>query len=169
MHVHCFSFNLFAVVVGNGYCYAVVCGYGCLLLGVAQFLEGCSDGDGFLGIQVKGSYFSFSGRSKDILLDLDEGVDGSIVGYILVVALVTKPEASACPAPCFWSCEVGGSTVNVQLHGTGMVSDGRSRMGCQVVQHVVVFFASVGGGFGLLRAEIIGHVVDGWVNCSTIT
>ena len=51
-HVHCFGFDLFAFIVSNGHCHAVVCGYGYLLLGVAQFLEGHTDGKGFFCIEV---------------------------------------------------------------------------------------------------------------------
>ena len=49
-----------------------------------------------------------------------------------------------------------------------MASDGHLWMGCQVVQHAVVFLDGVDSSFCLLRAEVIGHVEDGWVNCLAI-
>ena len=149
-HVHCFGFDLFAFVVGNGHCGAVVCGYRGLLLGVAQFLEGHPNGKGFFGIKVQCSYFSFSCRSKDVLLDLDKGMHGSIVWNVLVMAFVTEPEVSACPAPCFWGCEVGGVTVNMELHGAGVISDGCLWMGGEIIQHAVVLLDGVCGCLGLL-------------------
>ena len=54
---------------------------------------------------------SFSCRSKDVLLDLDEGMHWSVVWDVLVMTFVTEPEVSACLAPCFWGYEVGGITV----------------------------------------------------------
>ena len=41
-------------------------------------------------------------------------------------------------------------TVNVELHGAGIVSDGCLRMGGQVIQHTIVLLDGVGSCLGLL-------------------
>ena len=113
-------------------------------------LEGHLNGEGFFGIKVQCSHFSFSFRSKDVLLDLDEGMHGSIVENVLVMAFITEPEVSACPAPCFWGCEVGGVAVSMELHGAGVISDGCLWMGGEIIQHAIVLLDGVSGCLGLL-------------------
>ena len=49
-----------------------------------------------------------------------------------------------------------------------MVTDSGTGMCGEVIQHTVVLFDGIGGSTGLLGAEYIGHMKDGWINGTAI-
>ena len=45
---------------------------------MAEFVEKCTDGDGFLSIDIGGADFGFVGKYHDVGHDFGHGVNGSI-------------------------------------------------------------------------------------------
>ena len=65
----------------------------------------------------------------------DEIKERGIVIWVLCVGRrFTQVVNSSCPAYVFANGEVGGITVDVKLHSTGVIFDDRLWMSCQVIQ-----------------------------------
>ena len=84
------------------------------------------------------------------MMPLRRGVYGLYVGR-----RVTEVVNSSCPASDFANREVGGITVNVKLHSTGVIFDDRLWMSFELIQELGYLFGCVVSCFGLFKEDVI--------------
>jgi hypothetical protein len=92
-HVHCFGAAWLNVVGDNAMGCTVVGLDGCGRLLVAHLFEEVSHGDSFMGVNVKGTKFSFGCMGHDGLEYFGNVEHGTIVGWVLDVGRAEKVTA----------------------------------------------------------------------------
>ena len=91
------------------------------------------------GVEKKGTQFRLCCWGHDVAEDFADSMDDAIkergiVIWVLYVGMrVTEVVNFSCPASGFANGEVGGITVDVELHSTGVIFDDRLWMSSQVI------------------------------------
>ena len=79
-----------------------------------------------------------------------------IVTWVLWVGRQgTELVNSSCPTSGFANGQVGGITVDVKLHSTGVIFYDRLWMSCQVIQELGYLFGCVVSCFGFFKGDVI--------------
>jgi hypothetical protein len=112
--------------------------------------------------------FGFSGRSEDVAQDAAEDMDGAVQfgrwGIFGCCRQGAEEENATRTGMGLGFGEIGGITVHMEAHVTGVVANGGVRMGTGVVEEVNGHFSGGKGAFGLASK---GNE-DGVVDCLTV-
>ena len=80
---------------------------------------------------------------------------GIVIWVLCVGRRVADVVNSSCPASSFANREVGGITVDIKLHSTGVIFDDLLWMSCQVIQELGDLFGCLVRCFGLFKGDVI--------------
>ena len=80
---------------------------------------------------------------------------GIVIWVFCIGRRVAEVVNSSCPASGFANGGVGGITVDVKLHSTGVIFDDRLWISCQLIQELGDIFGFVISCFGLFKGDVI--------------
>jgi hypothetical protein len=169
-HINCAGSVLFDGVIGDAVGHNIVSLHGSHWLRIAHFSKGIADWACFLAVVEEGVYIGLGGRSEDIAHNIGDNVEHALECWIGVLSRIGAYEKEATSAGSGVSLgHVGGITVIVENHVTGMVSDECIGMGGDGV--VEQMCGGFGGGVcscGLGSSECAKGNKHGTVNDASI-